>query len=933
MAKHLIRVDRRDVAITALSDGLNIELLDGLCIEPPGAPALPGRLLDIALPEGQRPLRAHGLALATMVLQEAPVFVRAQGTVGIGDLAIDKPTAPRAHSVLPDAALYAAATRAPLAELRGTSWMGGVLVASVFVRPVRLTDAGDLELVTSLQIDLRTTADRKNLLRREMSRIARPRAIRAQDLAAKVVFNPEAVPMSLARANPTRDAVVASPGGTGDGGTAEPVLVAEPLAALPTLAAIPDGAGPREVDYLIVTDNHTWDAATVTPVADVPGMVVAFGALTAHKKARGLRCHVARITDIVAGVYGDHKTGTRDLQEILRRFLQAYVRSRGVEWVLLGGDVGIVPARQVCGSDAYGVFGAASAVGGPKVPKVGEYVWKDTFLALRLADDVATNPGQFGQPSHVLTLFSSGRLVPYRAGPDGNTVCWFYTDSTWTTASATPTPYARVNGPASIINDQPQWYTADNLIPTDLYYASLYADTYLQPGKHDWDLLGNGLYGQWSATTNLDGVDYTPDVSVGRVPAGSAAEVTRWVNKLIAYERAAERTAEVGRFRKALYVADHWGRWAEIPRHSGDPVTPDPWRYSHPAGTSYSVLRGPDLKDWPAGALLAMVSPTDRRSIPYDGTGTAARGWNYVVSATNRTLSRFTVNIPFAGTLEIPVPTETIEVRSNVAAELTPQHYVFDPDGLDSSIQDLEGVRKALALGRPRIDDIGRLYSDEDDLPAADASAAPLAHLTQPGLEAALNAGPHLVLLSGHGNWPGCCRFDVWLAQRLANGPRTFLVFADSCLTAQIDFEDSLGEVLLTGTDHGAVAYIGNSRFSWIGVGTHFQYDFFEQLSVQRHLGLILDIGRRLWTGGRYHRWAVYTHNLLGCPEMPVFRDDRDAEPLWIGNQASRELHERFCPWVRAMSTRNMRNFTSVQAALALGYDGCGFCLREHHTR
>jgi hypothetical protein len=135
------------------------------------------------------------------------------------------------------------------------------------------------------------------------------------------------------------------------------------------------------------------------------------------------------------------------------------------------------------------------------------------------------------------------------------------------------------------------------------------------------------------------------------------------------------------------------------------------------------------------------------------------------------------------------------------------------------------------------------------------------------------------------------------------------------------------------GTADGAFAYVGNSRYSWISIGTVFQRDFFEQLGTQRHLGLTLDAGRRLWTGGAHYRWTVYALNLIGCPETPIYRDDRDAAPTWIGNAVTRELHEHFCQWVRAMSIRNMRKFSSPEIAFGLGYDGCGFCMRERHTR
>lgn len=263
----------------------------------------------------------------------------------------------------------------------------------------------------------------------------------------------------------------------------------------------------------------------------------------------------------------------------------------------------------------------------------------------------------------------------------------------------------------------------------------------------------------------------------------------------------------------------------------------------------------------------------------------------------------------------------------------TPESYFFDPNTLDGSIVDTEKIRAYMQGAHPRVNQLERLYTDEEDLDAAALAASPILHLTPARVEAALQKGPHFVALSGHGYWGGCCAVDAALAMKLTNGTRSSIIFADSCLTAQVDVEDSLGEVIVTRASGGAVAYVGYTRWGWIGTGTEFQQDFFKQLWAQRHLGLMVDAARRMWTNGRYGRWHALGMMLFGCPEMPVFRDDNDAKPSFIGNTGSKELHERFCPWVRRMSIRNQVVLSSKSAALAAGYDGCGFCMREYHTR
>lgn len=74
----------------------------------------------------------------------------------------------------------------------------------------------------------------------------------------------------------------------------------------------------------------------------------------------------------------------------------------------------------------------------------------------------------------------------------------------------------------------------------DIYYACLYESG---GGRifDDWDYNQDGYYGELhgetiTGTVNVDRVDFTPDIAVGRVPAQTAAEVTTYVNKVITYE-------------------------------------------------------------------------------------------------------------------------------------------------------------------------------------------------------------------------------------------------------------------------------------------------------------------------------------------------------------------------------------------------------------
>ena len=94
---------------------------------------------------------------------------------------------------------------------------------------------------------------------------------------------------------------------------------------------------------------------------------------------------------------------------------------------------------------------------------------------------------------------------------------------------------------------------------TDLYYADLYKNG--TRTFDDWDVNNNGLYGEIEFTPhgsiNNDQIDFLPDVSVGRVPASTEAEVIAYVNKVIEYEMKVLPSSSW--FKKAaLYTGAWW---------------------------------------------------------------------------------------------------------------------------------------------------------------------------------------------------------------------------------------------------------------------------------------------------------------------------------------------------------------------------------------
>ncbi len=774
--------------------------------------------------------------------------------------------------VPPDVDAYADAATNPPPAARAVriETIGTTHVAVVEIAPVRLTAKGGLELCTQLTISIEYAADaplgHKEAALAELSRrlgkdvnpervIPLPspaiqserEALRLRDLASDLVLNKDIV---------------------------GPIDRSWPQLDLPS-------------EYLIITDDCQWDAVTIRPGTAIPGIVAAFGRLAAAKRARGISTRIVTITDIVAGRYGDVRSGARDLQEVLRRFIKIAKRRWGVSWLLLGGDTSVVPVREVAGSMLGGI-----PVESKSSPDDNRSYWTGSYLKMKVV-----NPGDWWSAStaNQLVRIDNGAFIPYDSMGTSSATSpgWFFTASNWTTRSATPTQYVRVNGPASLVNADLMFLYPWNTLPTDFYYASLaswviayesidlgwfhFQIPYVYEPDHDWDAVGNAIYGQHRPDgTDLDGVHLQTDLSVGRAPVDSAAQATTFVDKVLAYEAAGGGvwTTQDREWPTRMVIASSdWGgrSWFS----STASTVPSDGQYHHDAATAHSLLK---MKDFPSSfafELIAHVTDTDRRVMPYKNTDNAAvRGWYFARSATDLRVNELVFSLPWM-TFRIPLTSEWIVVHGSLA-ERTPAAYEFDPTGEDGSMADQETLRKQILSELPAISSFQRLYEDEVDLTLAERFAAPVEYLTATRLEAALDTQPHFMSLSGHGNSNGCCGGSVALAGALTNGDRGFIGYADSCLTNQFDTEDAFSEALVTNPSGGAVGYVGNTRFSWIGVGDNFQRAFFHRLTTTRHLGLLNDSRVSVfgttgyWQG--YERWAIFTLNLLGDPELQVYR-------------------------------------------------------------
>ncbi|WP_457577648.1 C25 family cysteine peptidase [Desulfomarina sp.] len=875
----------------------------------PGAPAFPVKKLKIALPPKMRPVK-----LRVKVVNDLPVT---QGKTFVA--CIQPPVSPfmreknRADQVLPDEKLYrsAMAAKGDIGVMGQVLHIGNFPVAVVEVFPLGYDSDGTVRMIEHCILTLSLEQDDDVYIKPQITYHQR---YREHSIVHEMVVNPDLVrrtPLHLKKVKKTAEVLP------------EPVDIPGRI----TRIGAPPLPVPRRVDYLILTDNDKWDDQTMTTTGSAGDLVTEFKRLASHKKKRGYRIHVARIRDIVDGSYGEFTAGTRDLQEVIRNFLKHFVASRGVEWLLLGGDVSIIPPRLVCGC-AWGRIEKGS------LDKKNKSEWKGTYLAMHVDER------DFGHVDDHLTNYRTGEAIPFDPGgtSDSTTPGWYHTtDSTFSVRSAVRTGWIRVNGPKAVVDEIMVWYTSTNMIPTDMYFSSLYSNLYNRPGLHDWDLLNNGLYGQHSHDNiSLDGVDFSVDVGVGRAPVESVVEAKTFVDKVITYDNWGDshRISQYNRFKKMLFVAEHWARYFHtLTPQPGNSMPPDNGHFSTDQAGGYALLHaGQFAKKNAAAKIICHFSDVSRKVLHFSLEADRNNpGWYYAQSAHSLSPSCIEIDLVFFK-FRLPVPTEWVVVYGP-DADISPLRYDVDKEGADSSVTQQEELRAWVRSNLGRINQVQRLYSDVTDTPGGTLSGAGLKTLTSENLEDGLNEGPHFVSLTGHGSSGGVAHLNAGLMNNLTNGDNTFIAVADSCLTNRFDVDDAIGEKLVTYPRGGAVAYVGNSRYSWIGVGDDFRLAFFKAMKYTRNLATLNDSRCYLAgdsNGRLYKIWTIFEQTLTGDPEMNVYRTDLDAYPKYIGNHKTKELHRSTCQWVKRMATWNMRYYDSIEEGINLGYDGCAFCLKAY---
>jgi len=150
-----------------------------------------------------------------------------------------------------------------------------------------------------------------------------------------------------------------------------------------------------------------------------------------------------------------------------------------------------------------------------------------------------------------------------------------------------------------------------------------------------------------------------------------------------------------------------------------------------------------------------------------------------------------------------------------------------------------------------------------------------------------LESGAHLVNHMGHGNYLGFADINIFDVMGLQND-LPFILYTQACMVGGFDqgpdtSDDCIGEEFIKG-EHGAVAFIGNSRYGWYAPGStdgssqKFDLSFFSKVFDDNvtQLGRALSLSKEELIGQAGYantiRWVYMELNLLGDPETMVLK-------------------------------------------------------------
>lgn len=796
-----------------------------------GDPDLPRRAIWVALPPGHRVAYLHAHATKLAQLSEGPTRV-APSPPPRRDIPDRRNSAvrvtPRATGPRPKSA----GPPTPWARLIENRRFGDTSVAVIELNPVRSPADAPLTLAATLHLHLALDVEPEGP--------TRGRALRASSTAQRARL------ASLARASVINPEDVAG-------------LVARPRSLQNTGA---------DWDYLIITDDLTWDDRVKAPTGQRPGMVAAFAELVAWKNQLGFRARVVTVAQIMSsrvgvGLGADFQAGAADVQSTLRKFLQWAHQRWGTAYVLIGGDQHTVPIRSI--GNGQWVPNLPTDFYYADLGPTCEWV-QDQKVDLQSVDyhcDVSVGRAPAVDASRARVFVS--RVIGYeraqidlQAQDDPWVRRLLLAAVKWGGDSPTLIPAASGFPPA--VNTY-----ALNPSPVG---ALIQLESVIVVQPQSGQLKDPGP-NRWSPVAGTDHI---------KIHVGPTYKTIESVQ--VRYRTGIEHVAhnpQASPTSPGWYYTD----WADNdgPAHDAQGANcPTSWIIVHlPPGAApvqFDLQLSPGFR-LPYN-LLSNLGAGDYRPIPYAlDAATTGRGWYFARGAGDSGPS------PVDQSTGDQVPTPWLFVRAS-PTELRPHNFVLDPSTEADTMTEKEQLRLELATGIPAWDQVWRLYDDVVDLPADEGLVPPAQYYTLDRLRAKLNEGQHIISLAGHGLPTSTCAygeggdFDRSVADRLANAPRFGIMFANSCLTNRYTADSLSRHLVLENPNGGLVAYVGFSDAVSIGLGNAVERKFFRDLASSGELGIAFDARVAMMAPGSGFpagddvRYTTVMMTLLGDPALRV---------------------------------------------------------------
>lgn len=273
-----------------------------------GKPQIPYKVLQFAIPKGQK---IAGIKILSDITEELP------GTYIMYPAQESHPMSEEWVFTKPDSSAYSSSIPYPVEIVAEpvVGFMAGVDIATILLHPLQYVPS-EKKLILHKKIkfkiiyakdvskDVSAGAKINNKKRSKKAKTIR------DDFLKKMVLNPGYVETNAAEVYGVYEA--------GAGGV-----------------ILQGGSAPASVDYLIITSQELADSGEFQPFLD-------------SKVAKGLAVHIEAVSWI------ENNSQGRDTQEKIRNYIKDLFQNNGLVYVLLGGDVDVVPTREFMNESAGG---------------------------------------------------------------------------------------------------------------------------------------------------------------------------------------------------------------------------------------------------------------------------------------------------------------------------------------------------------------------------------------------------------------------------------------------------------------------------------------------------------------------------------------------------------------------------------------------------